>query len=203
MIAHRFDFTLKIIIIGDSGVGKTSILLRYVRGVFDPETQMTLGVEFMTKTIEAKNHRIQLQLWDTSGHELFRSVTRAYFRGSAGAFLVFDISNRDSFDHIDRSFHDVKELARSDVVAVLMGNKSDKADEREVTREEAEQFAKERQMKYFETSAKTGSHVGEAVIACVEVIEKYIADGVYDVRPDPQDAPLLLEETTEKSSCPC
>jgi small GTP-binding protein len=203
MIGRKFDFSLKIVVVGDSGVGKTCLLLRYVRDIYDPETQSTLGVEFMTKIIETEKHRIQLQLWDTAGQELFRSVTRGYYRGSAGAFLVFDLTNHDSFEHIGRWLHDVKEVARTDVVTVLLGNKADLADQRDVTREEAEAFAEANKMKYFETSAKTGGGIAEAINACVEVIERYVANGVYELTPNPDEGQFLPDDGPAPSSSGC
>jgi small GTP-binding protein len=204
MIGRKFDFSLKVVVVGDSGVGKTCLLLRYVRDVYDPDTQPTLGVEFMTKIIETERHRIQLQLWDTAGQELFRSVTRGYYRGSAGAFLVFDISNHDSFDHIGRWLHDVKEVARSDVVTILLGNKVDLEAQRDVTREEAEEFARANKMKYFETSAKTGGQIAEAIQSIVAVIEKFVADGAYEVTPNPDEGQFLPDEAQEQSGgCSC
>jgi small GTP-binding protein len=201
MIGRKFDFSLKLVVVGDSGVGKTCILLRYVRNVFDPDTQTTLGVEFMTKIVETEQHRIQLQLWDTAGQELFRSVTRGYYRGSAGAFIVFDITNHDTFDHITRWLHDIREVARSDVVTVLLGNKGDLAERREVTREEAERLAQANKMKYFETSAKTGQQLKEAIEEVIGVIEKYVADGAYDVTPSP--GPQQFLEPEPDKGCPC
>jgi small GTP-binding protein len=204
MIGRKFDFSLKVVVVGDSCVGKTCLLLRYVRDVYDSETQPTLGVEFMTKILETEKHRIQLQLWDTAGQELFRSVTRGYYRGSAGAILVFDLTNHDSFDHIGRWLHDVKEVARSDVVTILLGNKVDLADKRDVTTEDAQKFARENNMSYFETSAKTGAQIAEAINACVEVIEKYVQDGVYEITPNPDEGQFLAEEPQEPpKGCPC
>jgi small GTP-binding protein len=203
MISRKADFSLKVVVVGDSGVGKTCLLLRYVRDVFGQESQPTLGVEIMTKILETDKRRIQLQLWDTAGQELFRSVTRGYYRGSAGAFLVFDITNHDTFEHIGRWLHDVREVARSDVVTILLGNKADLAEKREVTREEAEAFAAENQMKYFETSTKLGLQVVEAISACVATIEKLVADGVSEVTPNPDEGQFLPEEVTKKSACPC
>jgi small GTP-binding protein len=201
MIGRKFDFSLKLVIVGDSGVGKTCILLRYVRNVFDPDTQTTLGVEFMTKIVETEKHRIQLQLWDTAGQELFRSVTRGYYRGAAGAFVVFDLTNHETFDHITRWLCDVREVARSDVVSLLIGNKLDLEERRDVTREEAEKVAQANKMLYFETSAKTGQQLAEAINAIIAVIEKYVADGAYDVTstPGPQQ---FLEPEPEKG-CAC
>jgi small GTP-binding protein len=156
----------------------------------------------MTKIIETDKHRIQLQLWDTAGQELFRSVTRGYYRGSAGAFLIFDITSRDSFDHVGRWLQDVKEMARPDVVMILVGNKVDLESERAVSREDAEAFAKAHKMEYFETSAKTGGQIVEAVASCVSVIEHYVAEGVYEVTLNPDDTQLVNDEP-KKSQCGC
>jgi small GTP-binding protein len=203
MIGRKLDFSLKIVVVGDSCVGKTCLLFRYVRDVYDPNTESTLGVEFMTKIVETEKHRIQLQLWDTAGQELFRSVTRGYYRGSAGAFLVFDLTNHDTFDHVGRWLHDVKEVARMDVVTVLLGNKADLTNQRDVTREEAEAFAQANKMKYFETSAKTGGGIAEAINACVEVIEKYVADGLYEVTANLDEGQFSANQPEPYSRCGC
>ena len=200
MLGRKFDYSLKVVVVGDSGVGKTCLLIRFIRDLWDEDSQPTLGVEFMTKIVNTQKHRIQLQLWDTAGQELFRSVTRGYYRGSAGALLVFDLSNRDSFENINRWLQDVKDVARSDVVTLLIGNKSDLVDKRQVTKEEAEAFAKQHGMKYFETSAKTGEQINEAINACVAVIEKNVDDGSYEVTPNADSVDFEKEEP-EKGGC--
>lgn len=201
MLGRKFDYSLKVIVVGDSGVGKTCLLVRYIRNLFDEESQPTLGVEFMTKIVTTEKHKIQLQLWDTAGQELFRSVTRGYYRGSAGAFLVFDITNRDTFDNIGRWLQDIKDVARSDVVTLLIGNKSDKADQRQVSTEEAQDFAKKNSMQYFETSAKTGSNISESIDACVAIIEKNVDDGAYEITPAGDSIDFPQEQSD--SGCKC
>ena len=201
MLGRKFDYSLKVVVVGDSGVGKTCLLIRFIRDLWDEDSQPTLGVEFMTKIVQTEKHRIQLQLWDTAGQELFRSVTRGYYRGSAGALLVFDLTNRDSFENINRWLQDVKDVARSDVVTLLIGNKSDLcADKRQVTKEEAEEFAKQHNMQYFETSAKTGDEIANAINACVAIIEKNVDDGSYEVTPNTDNVDFEQEEP-EKSGC--
>ena len=203
MLGRKFDYSLKVVVVGDSGVGKTCLLIRFIRDLWDEDSQPTLGVEFMTKIVQTEKHRIQLQLWDTAGQELFRSVTRGYYRGSAGALLVFDLTNRDSFENINRWLQDVKDVARSDVVTLLIGNKSDLCDspeKRQVTKEEAEEFAKQHNMQYFETSAKTGNQIADAINACVAVIEKNVEDGSYEVTPNTDNVDFEQEEP-EKSGC--
>ncbi|OHS95311.1 small GTP-binding protein [Tritrichomonas foetus] len=202
MLGRKFDYSLKVVVVGDSGVGKTCLLIRYVRDVFDEESQPTLGVEFMTKIVATDRHRIQLQLWDTAGQELFRSVTRGYYRGSAGALLVFDLTNRDSFENIGRWLQDIRDVARSDVVTLLIGNKSDKAgDQRAVSTEEAQEFAKAHNMQYFETSAKTGTNIAESIEACVAVIEKNVDDGAYEVTPNNDNIDFPQEQPNKSCNC--
>jgi small GTP-binding protein len=202
-LGRKFDYSLKVVVVGDSGVGKTCFLIRFVRDQFDEECQPTLGVEFLTKIVQTERHRIQLQLWDTAGQELFRSVTRGYYRGSAGALLVFDITSRDSFDSVARWLQDIRDVARSDVVTMLIGNKSDLADKRQVSTDEADAFAKGHSMQYFETSAKTGHNLAAAIDACVAVIEKNVEEGAYEVNQ--QKTATRMDFTADKpeSQCHC
>jgi small GTP-binding protein len=202
MLGRKFDYSLKIVVVGDSGVGKTCFLIRFVRDLFDEESQPTLGVEFLTKIVQTEKHRIQLQLWDTAGQELFRSVTRGYYRGSAGAVLLFDLNNHDSFDSIGRWLSDIRDVARNDVITVLIGNKSDLA-ERQVTTEEAQAFAKEHEMAYFETSAKTGSNITDSMNACVEAIEKNVDEGAYQVAQNQTGNAVDFEKEEGAQGCGC
>lgn len=199
MIGRKFDHSLKVVAVGESGVGKTCLLVRFVRDTFEENGQSTLGVEFMSKIIETEKHRIQLQLWDTAGQELFRSVTRGYYRGSAGALLLFDLSNRDSFENVEKWLQDVKDVARDDVVLILIGNKSDLEGKRQVTHDEASDFAQKHNMKYFEVSAKTGDNVSEAISACVAQIEKNLDEGSF--RPTASDSIDFKDDVPQKSSC--
>lgn len=201
MLGHKFDYSLKVVVVGDSGVGKTCFLLRFVRDQYEGETQPTLGVEFLTKVVATETHRIQLQLWDTAGQELFRSVTRGYYRGSAGAIVVFSLTSQDSFASVSQWLQDIKDVARADVVTILIGNKSDLAEERTVTREQAESFAKEHNMEYFETSAKTGEGVIEAVNGCVKLIEKKVDEGSYEFQSGGNEDIVFHPEKKESSCC--
>jgi small GTP-binding protein len=183
MLTRKFHYSLKVVVVGDSGVGKTCFLVRYVRDLFEEETNSTLGVEFLTKIVQTDKHKIQLQLWDTAGQEIFRSVTRGYYRGAAGALIVFDLTSMDSFLHVGEWLQDIRDVARSDVVAVLIGNKLDLASDRKVSAEKAAEFAKANGLQYFETSAKDGSNVSAAVDACVSVIEKNVGESDFQVDP--------------------
>lgn len=200
MQSKKFDFSVKTVVVGDSGVGKTCFLTRFIRDYFDEGSQPTLGVEFMSKIVETSKRRIELQLWDTAGQELFRSVTRGYYRGSAVAFLVFDLTNHASFDSLERWLRDVKEVALNDVVTVLVGNKNDLADTRQVTKEEAEGFANSHKMKYFETSAKTGECVTAAIHSCLSIIDDRADSGAFAV-PPPYDTIIFDPEKKDDKKC--
>jgi small GTP-binding protein len=201
MLGHHFDYSLKIVVVGDSGVGKTCLLLRFVRDEWETDSQPTLGVEFLARVVNTENHRIQLQLWDTAGQELFRSVTRGYYRGSAGALLVFDLTSRDSFLSIERWLQDLREVARPDLTAILVGNKSDLAAKREVPEEEARTYAERNHMTYFETSAKTGDNVTGSLTACVLEIEKKIDQGTFSLTPSLE--PTAFKPPPKASRCFC
>ncbi|KAH0793773.1 Ras-related protein Rab-14 [Histomonas meleagridis] len=203
MNTKRYEQSVKTVIVGDSGVGKTCILSRFVRDVFETDTSSTLGVEFMSKVIETKKRKIELQLWDTAGQELFRSVTKAYYRGSIGAFIVFDLTKKESFNNVQRWLADVKSTARPDVVCVLVGNKSDLVNERDVTSQEAEQFASENNIQYFETSAKTGDNVEKAMLSCLDSIEKLIDEGKLDGSMGNDPIEFSEENPAEQTKKPC
>jgi len=201
MISRKFDYTIKTVIVGDSSVGKTCFFVRFIRDVFDDFSQPTLGVDFLSKIVETKEgRRVELQIWDTAGQELFRSVTRGYYRGCAIAFLVFDITNHSSFKSIERWLSDVKEVAPPNVIPVLIGNKEDLSSSIAVTAEEAQKFASEHQMKYFTASAKTGAGVSEAILSAVEAIDQSADPALFSNQNDN----IIFENDEEKpkeSSC--
>jgi len=159
-----------------------------------------LGVEFLTKVVSTETHRIQLQLWDTAGQEFFRSVTRGYYRGSAGSLIVFDLTSRDSFNSVGNWLKDLKEVARSDVVTVLIGNKSD-LETRVVTTEEALDFAEKNGMQYYETSAKSGDNIPSAITSCVLQIEKKVDEGMYNVSSTNEPVNFRPAQKEESGCC--
>ncbi|OHS97216.1 Ras-related protein Rab-4B [Tritrichomonas foetus] len=154
--------SFKFIIIGSSGVGKTAILKRLVEDTFSSDSQSTIGVEFDSTVIEVDGQQIKLQIWDTAGQERFRSIAKAYFRNAVGVILVFDITERKTFDDVNMWLNDVHSLCDPTAVCILIGNKADLADNRVVTLAEAEQFAQHHQLNYLETSAQNGENINEA-----------------------------------------
>lgn len=152
----------KFIVIGSSGVGKTAILKRLVDDVFTGESQSTIGVEFIATSIDVDGNTVKLQIWDTAGQERFRSIAKAYFRSAIGVILVFDLSDRKSFEDLNQWLSDVHALCDPNAVVTLIGNKSDLVDSRSVTATEAESFAQLHQLTYLETSALGGDNIQEA-----------------------------------------
>lgn len=152
----------KFIVIGSSGVGKTAILKRLVDDVFTGESQSTIGVEFIATSIEVDGTAVKLQIWDTAGQERFRSIAKAYFRSAIGVILVFDLSDRKSFEDLNQWLSDVHSLCDPNAVVTLIGNKSDLVEQRTVTATEADSFAQLHQLTYLETSALGGDNIQEA-----------------------------------------
>jgi small GTP-binding protein len=161
-MAVEIKGTFKFIVVGSSGVGKTTILKRLVDDVFTEESQSTIGVEFLSTLVQIDGVSIKLQIWDTAGQERFRSIAKAYFRSAIGVILVFDLTDRRTFDDLPRWLDDVHTLCDPKAVITIIGNKLDLAAERAVTVTEAENFARMHQLTYLETSAWGGNNIHEA-----------------------------------------
>jgi len=147
--------TLKILIIGESGVGKSSLLLRFVDDAFDPDQPATIGVDFKVKTMTIDDNTVKLAIWDTAGQERFRTLTPSYYRGAHGAIFVYDVCNRESFNKLGQWLTELETYStKSNIVKMLVGNKIDK-ENRQITRDEATRFARKHCMLFIEASAKT------------------------------------------------
>ena len=157
-----YNMLFKIVLVGDSSVGKTNLFLRYIKNEFDPQTKATIGVEFGTKIIKINNYNIKIQIWDTAGQERYKSITNAYYKGAQGAFLVYDITNKSSFLNIDKWIRDLKNNGDEKIVLFLIGNKNDLNDDRVIDANEGKNKAKENKMFFLETSAKNNDNVNKA-----------------------------------------
>ncbi len=159
-MADDYDFLFKSVVVGDGGSGKTAVVVRFSQGFFQENYKLTIGVEFAVKTINISNYNVKLQIWDTGGQERFRYVRPLYYKGSMGCIILFDLTNRESFDHVPKWLEEVKKES-GDIPILLVGNKSDLINERAVSLKEANQIAKDLNMFYVESSAKNGKGVGD------------------------------------------
>ena len=160
-VPNKFDHLFKILIIGESRVGKTCFLLRYAENSFVANHLLTIGIDFKIKVIEIEGKSIKLQIWDTAGQDRFRTITKTYYKGSHGVILVYDVCDERSFGNVKNWVNQIEQNAKSSICKVLVGNKCDKA-ERVITEEQGRKLAEEYNMKFYETSAKTGQNVEEA-----------------------------------------
>ncbi|XP_015741251.1 ras-related protein Rab-18-B-like isoform X2 [Coturnix japonica] len=175
--------TVKLILIGDSAVGKSSLLLRFAEGSFEPNLKPTICVDFKVKKMVVNGHTVQLAIWDTAGQERFRTLNPSYYRGTQGIVLVYDVTRKDTFTGLESWLKELEiYTTNSNTVKMLVGNKTDKPD-REVERKEGLQFAKKRSLLFIETSAKTQDGVQHAF---EELVIKIL------------QTPNLLDKSTEK-----
>ena len=177
----NFHYLLKYVIIGDSGVGKSNILLQYINGKFNEDFKATVGVEFGAKNIEINSRIYRIQIWDTAGQENFRSIARAYYKNSICACIVYDITSRNSFNSVQSWIDDCTKQTPRNILLLLIGNKNDLNDKREVQYEEGEEFAKKKNMIFLETSAKTGNNIDKIFEKSVKKIDQNIIDNKYDL----------------------
>ena len=205
----NYNYLLKFIIIGDAAVGKSNLLVRYTSGQFKEEYQLTIGVEFGSNNVIIGDNTYRIQIWDTAGQENFRSITRSYYKNTACAIIVYEISNKKSFENISSWIEECKNTAPKSILMVLVGNKCD-LDNREVTEEEGREFAEKNGMLFFETSAKTGKNVEELFKQSVKVIDQKIKENYYDLENDScgikkgnEEINVVLETNLEKDKKAC
>lgn len=170
----EIDYVFKVVVVGDSAVGKSQIIGRFTKDEFCFDSKSTIGVEFQTRSITINRKRIKAQIWDTAGQERYRAVTSAYYRGALGAMLVYDITKRHTFDHVARWLEELRSHADNSLVIMLLGNKADLAAQREVSKEDAVEFAEDQGLFFSETSALTGENIETAFLMIIEEIHGVI-----------------------------
>ncbi|EJD53162.1 GTP binding protein [Auricularia subglabra TFB-10046 SS5] len=194
----------KIVLLGDQSVGKTSLITRFMYDTFDNTYQATIGIDFLSKTMYLEDRTVRLQLWDTAGQERFRSLIPSYIRDSSVAIVVFDITNRASFLSTTKWIDDVRSERGSDVIIVLVGNKADLSDKRQVTHEEATNKATEMNIMFMETSAKAGHNVKslfKKIAMSLPGVEKEASADAQNAKIDVKNTPV--NEVPEASTCNC
>ncbi|KAJ9464387.1 GTP-binding protein ypt3 [Diplonema papillatum] len=159
---NDFQYLFKVVLIGDSGVGKSNLMTRYTADEFTIESPSTIGVEFMTKSMKVENRDVKVQIWDTAGQERFRAISRSIYHGAKGAMLVYDITNQASFDNVSTWLQELRSHVQPSAVVMLIGNKCDLEHLRTVQKEQASKFAAENQLVLLETSALDSTNVDKA-----------------------------------------
>ena len=207
---HQLSF--KFVLVGDSAVGKTAMCKMFCENKFNPSQPQTIGLEFGTRIVEVQGVRIKLQIWDTAGQERFHSITRAYFRSSAAVFLVYDVTNRESFGRLGQWVEDAMQLSPATSIKVLVGNKTDLANNRAVSTAEAKDFAVQHGLKFFETSALSGDKIDDAFIETAHAVYAQILEGKIELNnpssgaraPASSGEPLPISQPSNASQgCGC
>ena len=171
----EYDYLFKVVLIGDSGVGKSNLLSRFTRNEFNLESKSTIGVEFATRSVTIENKTIKAQIWDTAGQERYRAITSAYYRGAVGALLVYDIAKHLTYENVDRWLKELRDHADSNIVIMLVGNKSDLRHLRAVPMDDARVFAERNNLSFIETSALDSTNVEEAFIQILTAIYRIVS----------------------------
>ncbi|KAJ1916582.1 Ras- protein Rab-1A [Mycoemilia scoparia] len=168
----EYDYLFKLLLIGDSGVGKSCLLLRFADNTYTDSYISTIGVDFKIRTIELDSKMVKLQIWDTAGQERFRTITSSYYRGAHGIIVVYDVTDKESFNNVKSWLQEIDKYAAEGVHKYLVGNKSDLQDKRQVTTEEAKEFADSLGISFIETSAKESENVDEAFVSLARQIKE-------------------------------
>jgi len=167
-----YDYLFKLVLIGDSGVGKSCLLLRFADDNFTDSYISTIGVDFRFRTINIENKTVKLQIWDTAGQERFRTITSAYYRGADGIIMVYDVTSSESFDHVEEWLSEVDRYANENTSKLLVGNKADLIEEKQVPEDTAQRFAEKLSIPFLETSAKTATNVDAAFLTMAKELIK-------------------------------
>eukprot|EP00879_Flechtneria_rotunda_P002040 GHRR01002218.1.p1 GENE.GHRR01002218.1~~GHRR01002218.1.p1 ORF type:complete len:215 (+),score=57.19 GHRR01002218.1:336-980(+) len=195
-----YDFLIKLLLIGDSGVGKSCLLLRFSEDSFTPSFITTIGIDFKIKKIFLDNKWVKLQIWDTAGQERFRTITSAYYRGAMGILLVYDVTDEASFNNIRNWMRNIEQHASDNVNKILVGNKSDMADEkRAVPYSKGQALADEYNIRFFETSAKDNVNVEEVFTSIAKDVMQRLQQEQVDQQQVATVSPLKLTSNLDKA----
>ena len=197
----EYEMMFKIVLVGDASVGKTNIMSKYLKNEFHEDSKATVGVEFGSKQFTVEGHKIKAQIWDTAGQERYKAMTSAYFKGAKGAFIVYDITSKSSFESVDRWLNDLRVSADKNLTVIIIGNKCDLEQQRDVKKEQGEEKSKSNGVAFMETSALSGENIDKAFDKMVNEVfkkchEEFISDGDLDIVGGSED--INLEKTKPK-----
>lgn len=184
-----YDYLFKVVLIGDSGVGKSNLLSRFTRNEFSLESKSTIGVEFATRSIIVDGKTIKAQIWDTAGQERYRAITSAYYRGAVGALLVYDITRHTTFESVERWLKELQDHTDNNIVVMLVGNKADLRHLRAVSTEDSQALAERESLYFMETSALESTNVENAFTQVLTQIYRIVVKKALDVSEEPSALP--------------
>ncbi|KAH9750653.1 ras-related protein RABA2a [Citrus sinensis] len=197
---EEYDYLFKVVLIGDSGVGKSNLLSRFTRNEFCLESKSTIGVEFATRTLQVEGRTIKAQIWDTAGQERYRAITSAYYRGALGALLVYDVTKPTTFENVSRWLKELRDHADSNIVIMMIGNKTDLKHLRAVATEDAQSYAEREGLSFIETSALEAINVEKKSLSSGEPAPSNIKEGQTILGLEPSSA---LDRKYFKQWCCC
>ena len=201
-IKDNFNIKIKLLVIGDQSVGKTCLLERFVSSTFEESTLSTIGIDFRVKYLNIENITIKLHVWDTAGQERFRTITRSYFKGSHGVILVYDVTNRSSYENIDHWLKEIGKNADDNINKILVANKIDNIENRIITIEEGITLAKKYNLEIYETSAKNNINVDESFMDITTSIKKrLVLDGLKSINNNNKRLSIFNMKRERKVYC--
>ena len=175
--SEEYEMMIKVILIGDSGVGKTNIMSKFLKNQFLEDSKATVGVEFGSKLFIQQGHKIKAQIWDTAGQEKYKAITSAYYKGSKGALVIYDITQKETFANIEKWVNDLKCKGDPKITVIIIGNKNDLEEKRQISKEQGEEKAKSFGCAFLETSAFSGDNIEKAFEMMVkEIYDKFTSD---------------------------
>ena len=204
----NYEMMFKVVLVGDSFVGKTNIMSKYLKNEFHEDSKATVGVEFGSKQFKIEGHTIKAQIWDTAGQERYKAITSAYYKGAKGAFVVYDITRKGSFESIEKWVNDLTSTADKKLTIVVIGNKCDLEDQRQITKEQGEEKANKLEVAFLETSAFSGENLDKAFEMMMNEIykkchEEMLAEGDVDIIEGGQDINLARKNDNSEAKKKC
>eukprot|EP01121_Diplochlamys_sp_Union-15-3_P006076 TRINITY_DN1653_c0_g1_i2.p1 TRINITY_DN1653_c0_g1~~TRINITY_DN1653_c0_g1_i2.p1 ORF type:complete len:212 (+),score=21.46 TRINITY_DN1653_c0_g1_i2:22-636(+) len=204
-MSDSYDYLIKLLLIGDSGVGKSCLLLRFTEDTFTPSFITTIGIDFKIRTVQMDGKRVKLQIWDTAGQERFRTITTAYYRGAMGILMVYDVTEEKSFNNIRNWFRSIEQHASENVNKILLGNKCDMADKKIIETETGRALATELGIPFLEVSAKNSINVEESFLTISrEIFKRLSSPNHQETKEEVVDLNKTADgDKNEKRKCGC